>query len=136
MPLQLLNCLDGTAGLGAWGDLRRGGVGLPTRAMIELERYIEGLEVSQGAGVGAALALLPWERRFLRRAFRPAVQTAALTVARGNGKSTLAAAIAAAAVDGPLVQSVGPKRSLSRVRSQQGRDAIRARERRSLIRFF
>ena len=72
--------------------------------MTELERYVAGLEVSQGAGAGAALALLPWERRFLRRAFRPGVSTAALTTGRGSGKSTLAAAIAAAAVDGPLAQ--------------------------------
>ena len=72
--------------------------------MTELERYVAGLEVSQGAGAGAALALLPWEKKFLRRAFRPGVHTAALTTGRGSGKSTLAAAIAAAAVDGPLAQ--------------------------------
>ena len=72
--------------------------------MRDLARYIEGLTISQGAGLDESFKLLPWERRFVRRAFRPGVQTAALTVARGNGKSTLAAAIAAAAVDGPLVQ--------------------------------
>ena len=72
--------------------------------MTELERWISGLEVTQGAGLGCRFGLLPWERRFLRRAFRPGVQTAALTVGRGNGKSTLSAAVAAAAIDGPLVQ--------------------------------
>ena len=40
--------------------------------------------------------MLPWQRRFLRGAFAPDATTAALTVARGNGKSTLVAGIAAA----------------------------------------
>ena len=43
--------------------------------MTELARYIEGLTISQGAGLAEPFALLPWERRFVRRAFRPGVQT-------------------------------------------------------------
>ena len=39
--------------------------------MIELARYIEDLEVTQGAGLGGRFGLLPWERRFLRRAVLP-----------------------------------------------------------------
>ena len=69
-----------------------------------LIRHIEGLEISQGQGVGERVRLFPWERRFLRGAFAPDVSTAALSVARGNGKSTLLGAVAAATVDGPLVQ--------------------------------
>ena len=72
-----------------------------------LIKHIEGLEVSQGQGVGDPLRLFPWERRFLRGAFAPDVSTAALSVARGNGKSTLLAAVADAVVDGPLVQRRG-----------------------------
>ena len=88
--------------------------------MIELERYVEGLTISQGAGLDAAFKLLPWERRFLRGAFARGVQTAAVTLARGGGKSTLSAAVAAATLNGPLVQrraetivvasSFGPKK--------------------------
>ena len=37
------------------------------------------------------LKLLPFQRRFLERAFVPGVRTAALSLPRGNGKSTLAA---------------------------------------------
>ena len=75
--------------------------------MNELEAYIRKLTVSQGEGVGGPFEVLPWERRFLQGAFRPGVELAALTVARGNGKTTLAAALAAAAVDGPLAQPRG-----------------------------
>ena len=40
-------------------------------------------------------AALPWQRRFLRGLARPAVTTAALSVARSNGKSYLAGRLAA-----------------------------------------
>ncbi|MCY4057576.1 MAG: hypothetical protein OXG44_06215 [Gammaproteobacteria bacterium] len=39
----------------------------------------------------ADLNLRPFQRRFLKGAFRPEVRTAALSIPRGNGKSTLAA---------------------------------------------
>ena len=58
-----------------------------------LIRHIEGLEISQGQGVGERVRLFPWERRFLRGAFEPDLSTAALSVARGNGKSTLLGAV-------------------------------------------
>ena len=70
---------------------------------MTLTDYIEGLTITQGAGAGSLIRLLPWQRRFLRGAF--AVEgDAALSVARGNGKSTIVAAIACAVVDGPLRQ--------------------------------
>ena len=51
---------------------------------------------------GRPFAVLPWQRRFVRHAFAPGVQSAALSVARGNGKTALLSGIAAATLDGPL----------------------------------
>ena len=72
----------------------------------ELATYIEGLTISQGRHAGQKFVLLPWERRFLKGAMKPGVMDAALSLARGGGKTTFTAAIAAATVDvgGPLVQ--------------------------------
>ena len=66
--------------------------------MTELENYVAGLRISQGEGAGGPFVLLPWQKRLLRGAFAPSVQTAAVSVGRGNGKTTLFAATAAAAV--------------------------------------
>ena len=60
------------------------------------------LTVSQGRRAGEPLTVLPWQRRFVGGAFAPGVQSAGLSVARGNGKSTLLAGVACAALDGPL----------------------------------
>ena len=70
--------------------------------MRELHSYLAGLTVTQGRLAGQPFAVLPWQRRFVRGAFAPAVSTAGLTIGRGNGKSTLLAGIAAATLDGPL----------------------------------
>ena len=86
-------------------------------------RFIEGLTLSGGDLDGQPFVVLPWERRFLRGAFAGGVQTAGLSVARGNGKSALVAAIASAVVDpeGPLhgprreVVCVGPSFEQSRI---------------------
>ena len=69
--------------------------------------WCETLAVSQGRRAGERLELWPWERRFLRDALRPGIVEAGLTMGRGGGKSTLIAAIAAAAVAGPLRQARG-----------------------------
>ena len=53
------------------------------------------------AYVGSHLDLIPWERRFLYLLGRTRGDLA-LSVARGNGKSALCAAIGAAVLDGPL----------------------------------
>ena len=68
-----------------------------------LVAYLGSLRVTQGRLVGELFEVLPWQRRFLRMAFG-APGDCALTVGRGNGKTTLVAAIAAACVDGPLRQ--------------------------------
>ena len=64
--------------------------------------YLSGLTVSQGRLSGQAFRVLPWQSRFVRGAFRPGIQSAALSVARGNGKTALLSGIAAATLDGPL----------------------------------
>ena len=71
----------------------------------DLHRYIEGLTLSQGRYAGQPFKLLPWQRRYLAGAFKRGVADAALSLARGGGKTTFTAAIAAATVDvgGPLV---------------------------------
>ena len=65
--------------------------------------YLGGLTLAGGDHDGKPFVVLPWERRFIRGAFRGAGDSA-LSVARGNGKSALVAGVAAAMVDpvGPL----------------------------------
>ena len=55
--------------------------------------YIEGLPVSQGELAGENVRLLPWERKFIAGAFSPGVSVAALSIGRGNGKTTLTATL-------------------------------------------
>ena len=69
-----------------------------------LIQYLQTLEITQGEYAGHSFPLFAWERQFLTGAFAPDVQTAALSIARGNGKTTLLAAVAAAATAGPLAQ--------------------------------
>ena len=71
-------------------------------SVSNLAAWIGALTVSQGALAGQPFRLLPWELDFLAGAFGPNADTAALTLGRGNGKTAFCAAIAAAAVAGPL----------------------------------
>ena len=75
--------------------------------MKSLEHYLSSLTVTQGRLAGEPFHVLPWQRRFIRGAFAPGVQSAALSVARGNGKTALLSGIAAATLDGPLAVSRG-----------------------------
>ena len=70
--------------------------------MKALFDHIEGLYITQGRLSGQAFVVLPWQRQFVRGAFAQDVQSAALSVARGNGKTALLSGIAAATLDGPL----------------------------------
>lgn len=70
--------------------------------MKELVAYLQGLTVTQGRMAGEALTVLPWQGRFLEGVFADGVQSAALSVARGNGKTALLSGVACAALDGPL----------------------------------
>ena len=68
----------------------------------KLIAYIGTLTVTQGRMAGQRLPVFPWERRFIRGAFAEGVVDSAISVGRGNGKTTLMAALACAAIDGPL----------------------------------
>ena len=67
----------------------------------ELIGYLETLTVTQGARRGDPFTVLPWQRRFIRGAFAPSVmgEDVALSLGRGNGKTTFSAGLACAAVD-------------------------------------
>ena len=65
--------------------------------------FIEGLIVPNGRRQGEHMVVLPFQRRFLRGAFGQS-DDAALTVARGAGKTTLTGAVLTAALVGPLAQ--------------------------------
>ena len=69
----------------------------------ELVAYLGGLSLVGGDRDGERFEVLGWESRFCRGAFR-GDGDAALSMARGNGKSALVAGVAAAVVDplGPL----------------------------------
>ena len=75
------------------------------RLSRQVGRYIESLKVGQGRHAGQPVRLLGWQRRFLAGAFGQPGDSA-LSMGRGNGKTTFTAAIACAAVDfdGPLVE--------------------------------
>ena len=88
-----------------WG-VATGAGGTKTHRMslpADLIAYLGSLVLSGGDHDGEAFRVLPWEARFVRGAFGQPGH-AALSVARGNGKSALVAGIAAAVVDpaGPL----------------------------------
>ena len=74
------------------------------RLSRQVGNYIEGLKVGQGRHAGKPFKLLGWQKRFLAGAFGNEGD-AALSMARGNGKTTFTAAIACATVDvdAPLV---------------------------------
>ncbi|MCY3701505.1 MAG: terminase large subunit, partial [Rhodospirillales bacterium] len=83
----------GGGGDRTWGD---------TSFMKTLLEYLASLTVTQGRLAGQPFEVLPWQSRFVRGAFAPGIQSAALSIARGNGKTALLSAIAAATLDGPL----------------------------------
>ena len=70
----------------------------------ELADYLAGLTITQGHGVGLPMFIMPWEAKFVAGTFKPDVLTAAITVARNNGKTGFCGALGAAAVTGPLAQ--------------------------------
>lgn len=73
----------------------------------KLFAYIETLKIGQGRYAGQNVVLLPWQKRFLKGAFKEDVSEAALTEAHSNGNSTFAGMLGAAAVTGPLAQPMG-----------------------------
>ena len=79
--------------------------------MQTLIDFIQQLTISQGQGAGSNLELQAWQRRFLRGAFALGVDTAAVSTARGNGKTAFLAGVAAATLIGPLAQTRGERPS-------------------------
>ena len=70
-------------------------------------RYVRGLTIGQGRHAGEPFEVLRWQGRFLRGALADGVSESALSLARGGGKSTFTAALACAALDGPLSEPAG-----------------------------
>ena len=60
----------------------------------DLVATLEACPVGDGDLLGQAFRCLPYQRRFLRSAFRPGVLRAGLSLARGGGKTGLASALA------------------------------------------
>ena len=67
--------------------------------MRALFSYLESLTIGQGREAGQRLQLYPWQKKFLRGAFGQP-DDAALSFARGGGKTTFTAGIAYAALNG------------------------------------
>ena len=68
-------------------------------------RWLEGLRVTEGPLAGERLKMLPFQRRFIRGMIKQ--RRVALSIARGNGKTTLLASLAACALAGPLASPRG-----------------------------
>ena len=59
---------------------------------VRLIEFLETLVITEGARAGDALVLMAWQKKYIRGVFaRPG--NAALSIARGNGKSTLVATV-------------------------------------------
>ena len=84
----------------------------------------ENITVAQGPRAGQPFKVLPWQRRFLDQAFAPGVEQVGLSIGRGNGKSAFVAAIAAAALDGPLHEPLADTLIVA-AGSEQGRIIFR-----------
>ena len=69
--------------------------------------YLATRRVSEGPLQGQNFEVLQWQEDFLRGAFEPDVFTAALSIARGAGKTTFTSLIAGAFLDGPLRRERG-----------------------------
>ena len=68
-------------------------------------KYLSKLRVTQGPRAGQQFKVLPWEKEFIRGFLK--VDISALSVARGNGKTSLLAAVGTAALSGPLGTAPG-----------------------------
>ncbi|MCB1888460.1 MAG: hypothetical protein KDH20_12710, partial [Rhodocyclaceae bacterium] len=83
--------------------------------------FLAGLRVPEGPRAGKPLKLAPFQRSFVRGALKPSTSVAALSVARGNAKTALAAGIALAELLGHLERQ--PRREIliaARSRDQAG----------------
>src|SRR5215203_3740578 len=76
--------------------------GLGSTRAARAIRFIETLTIPSSKGARMRLRLRPWQKRIIRKVLAPGIRTAAVAIPRGNGKSSLAAALGLwALVDGP-----------------------------------
>ena len=68
----------------------------------ELIDYLANLTVTQGRLTGTLFRVQAWQQRFILGGFLDGTTSAAISVARGNGKTSLLSGIAAATLNGPL----------------------------------
>ena len=74
-----------------------------TPVSVILDWIATNVVIHQGALTGEPFKVLPWQRRFLAGALDPHhVTDSALSLGRGQGKSSLIAAVAACGLAGPL----------------------------------
>jgi phage terminase large subunit-like protein len=76
--------------------------GLGTTRAARAISFIETLTVPSGKGARRPLRLRRWQKSIVRKVLAPGIRTAVVSIPRGNGKSSLAAALGLwALVDGP-----------------------------------
>ena len=88
------------------------------KAVIE---YLEGLTLTQGQSAWSRLTVLPWQKRFLRGALSEGVTEAALSMARGGGKTTFMAGLGLAFIDADEVAQPASEVTILAATEKQGR---------------
>ena len=81
-----------------------------TQLPDKIIKWLENLDVVSGSRAGESFEVLPWQRKAIKGTFgKRSISQAAISTARGNGKSNYIAGIATAAYlpGGPLVQPRG-----------------------------
>ena len=77
---------------------------MPAASSEDIIEFIESLTIGQGHGYGERMGLFPWQKKFVRAVNDDDVDTAAISLPRGNGKTTFVAGYECAFVVGPLAQ--------------------------------
>lgn len=89
--------------------------------------FCEDLPITQGKLAGTSMVLRPWQKRFIEQVYaedgngRRPVRTAVLSLARKNGKTQLAAALALCHLMGPEAEMRGEVYSCALTRDQAGK---------------
>src|SRR5215207_1783230 len=89
--------------------------------------FVESLPVTAGPLAGTLFKLRPWQKKFIKAVYktdtsgRRVVRTAVLSVGRGNGKTTLAAALGLCHIAGPEAEPRGEVYSAANDRWQASR---------------
>ena len=65
-------------------------------------KWLSRLPITQGTGAGSTVTILDWQKTFLERLLSADTSEIGISIARGNGKTTFLAMIAAAYLIGPL----------------------------------